>query len=114
LQNLGDGGATRPLPRDGGIEELHGDPTVGPRPQGLDQRSKMEEAVPKINYCINVSPSQRNGAVPAPLFGRWAEMARQLPRWARPSGRPPIVCKTFDSSICIPGFQSPSDVHNLL
>jgi len=25
------GGATRPLPRDGGVEELHGDPTVGPR-----------------------------------------------------------------------------------
>jgi len=28
----GDGGATRPLPKDGGVEELHGDPTVGPRP----------------------------------------------------------------------------------
>jgi len=25
------GGATRLLPRDGGVEELHGDPTVGPR-----------------------------------------------------------------------------------
>jgi len=25
----GGGGATRPLPRDGGVEELHGDPTVG-------------------------------------------------------------------------------------
>jgi len=25
------GGATRPLPRDGGVEELHGDPTVGPK-----------------------------------------------------------------------------------
>jgi len=29
----GVGGATRPLPRDGGVEELHGDPTVGPRPK---------------------------------------------------------------------------------
>jgi len=28
-----DGGATRPLPMDGGVEELHGDPTVGPRPK---------------------------------------------------------------------------------
>jgi len=27
------GGATRPLRRDGGVEELHGDPTVGPRPK---------------------------------------------------------------------------------
>jgi len=27
------GGATRSLPRDGGVEELHGDPTVGPRPK---------------------------------------------------------------------------------
>jgi len=24
------GGATRPLPRDGGMEELHGDPTIRP------------------------------------------------------------------------------------
>jgi len=27
------GGATRSLPRDGGVEELHGDPTVGPHPK---------------------------------------------------------------------------------
>jgi len=27
------GGATRPLPRDESVEELHGDPTVGPRPK---------------------------------------------------------------------------------
>jgi len=27
----GGAGATRPLPRDEGVEELHGDPTVGPR-----------------------------------------------------------------------------------
>jgi len=27
------GGATRPLPRNGGVEELHGDPSVGPRPK---------------------------------------------------------------------------------
>jgi len=29
------GGATQPLSRDGGVEELHGDPTVGPRLLGL-------------------------------------------------------------------------------
>jgi len=29
----GVGDATRPLLRDGGVEELHGDPTVGPRPK---------------------------------------------------------------------------------
>jgi len=27
------GGATRPLSRDEGVEELHGDQTVGPRPK---------------------------------------------------------------------------------
>jgi len=45
------GGATQPLPRDGGVEELHGDPTVGPRPTG----------------CTNVSPPQRDGAATVPL-----------------------------------------------
>jgi len=29
----GGGAAVRPLPRDGGVEELHGDPTVGARPK---------------------------------------------------------------------------------
>jgi len=28
-----DGGATRPLPRDGGVEEHHGEPTDEPRPK---------------------------------------------------------------------------------
>jgi len=27
------GGAIRPFPKDGGVEELHGDLTVGPRPK---------------------------------------------------------------------------------
>ena len=29
----GGGGTTQPLPRDGGAEELRGDPTVGPHPK---------------------------------------------------------------------------------
>jgi len=29
--SYGGGGATQPLPRDGGVEELHGDPTVESR-----------------------------------------------------------------------------------
>ena len=29
----GGGGTTRPLPKDGGAEELRGDPTVGPHPK---------------------------------------------------------------------------------
>ena len=29
----GGGGTTRPLPRDGGAEELRGDPAVGPHPK---------------------------------------------------------------------------------
>jgi len=31
--NTCDGGATRPLPRDGGVEELHRDSTVGLSPK---------------------------------------------------------------------------------
>jgi len=31
--NKGGGGATLPLSRDGGVEELHGYPKVGPRPK---------------------------------------------------------------------------------
>ena len=30
---VGGGGTTRPLPRDGGAEELRGDPAVGPHPK---------------------------------------------------------------------------------
>jgi len=30
---FGSGGATQPLPSDGGVEELHGDPSVGPCPK---------------------------------------------------------------------------------
>jgi len=32
------------------MEELHRGPTVGATPQGLDQRSKMEEVVPKMAH----------------------------------------------------------------
>jgi len=32
------------------VEELHGDPTVKATPQGLDQKSKMEEVVLKIAH----------------------------------------------------------------
>ena len=37
----GGGGTTRPLPRDGGAEELRGDPTVG--------KSRIEREEPKID-----------------------------------------------------------------
>jgi len=33
-----------------GAEELHRDPIVGATPHGLDQRSKMEELVPKMAH----------------------------------------------------------------
>jgi len=56
----GGSGATRPLPRNRGLEELHGNPTVGPRPKVCTNGQKWKKA----------------------------EMARQLPRGARPSGRP--------------------------
>jgi len=37
------GGAIRPLPRDGGVEELHGDPTVGPRPKVWTRGQKRKK-----------------------------------------------------------------------
>jgi len=36
------GGATRSLPRDGGVVKLHGDPTVGPRPNGWTRGQKWK------------------------------------------------------------------------
>jgi len=40
---LSGGGATRPLPWDGGVEELYGDPNSRATSQVLGQRSKMKE-----------------------------------------------------------------------
>jgi len=37
------GGATQSLPMDGGVEELHGDPTVGPRPKVGTRGQKWKE-----------------------------------------------------------------------
>jgi len=37
------GGATRPLPRDGGVEELHGDLTVRPRPKVWTRGKKWKK-----------------------------------------------------------------------
>jgi len=46
-----DGGATRPLPRNGGVEDLHEDPTVGPRPKvwirGQNGRSSANDGAPE-------------------------------------------------------------------
>jgi len=47
----GGGGDTRPLPRDGGVEELHGDPTVGPRPKVWNGRSSDKDGAPKRLEC---------------------------------------------------------------
>jgi len=42
------GGATQPLPRDGGVAELPWRPNSQATPQGLDQSSKIKEVVPKM------------------------------------------------------------------
>jgi len=39
----GGGGATRPLPRDGGVEELQGDPKVGPHPKVWTRGQKWKK-----------------------------------------------------------------------
>jgi len=41
--DFGTGGATRPLPRDGGVDKLHGDPTVGPRPKVWTRGQKQKK-----------------------------------------------------------------------
>jgi len=57
------GGATRPLPRDGGMRELYGGPTVG-----LGQRSKMEDVAPerlgtsrRVNVVVRSPPLYPRG-----------------------------------------------------
>jgi len=42
---LGGGGATQPLPTDGGVKEPHGDPTVGPHPKVWTRGQKWKK------YC---------------------------------------------------------------
>jgi len=37
------GGATRPLPRDGDVEELDGDPIIGPRPKVWTRGQKRKK-----------------------------------------------------------------------
>jgi len=44
-------GATRPIPRDGGIEELHGDPTVGPRPKVWTRGQKRKKWCRRWHGC---------------------------------------------------------------
>jgi len=54
----GGGGATRPLLRDGGAKELHGDPTIGPRPnvwtRGQNGKSSTKDGAPERLKCGTV------------------------------------------------------------
>jgi len=40
---LKDGGSTRPIPMDGRVEELYGDPTVGPHPKVWTRGQKWKK-----------------------------------------------------------------------
>jgi len=54
--SFGGGGATRPLPRDGGVEELHGDPTVGPCPKVWTEVRDLfglRVKLPPVTTCLN-------------------------------------------------------------
>jgi len=57
-KTINGGGATRPLLRDGGMEELHRDPTVGhiPRsgPEVKNGRSSAEDGAPERLGCRTV------------------------------------------------------------
>jgi len=52
------GGAIRSLPRDEGVEELHGDPTFGPRPKAGAEvkigRSGAKDGAPETLGCGTV------------------------------------------------------------
>jgi len=50
---LSGGGATRPLPRDRGVEELHGDPTVGPRSTSTKETTKGTFSVFESNCHLS-------------------------------------------------------------
>jgi len=53
------GGATRPLPRDGGVEELHGETTVEPRPNIWrdNPEGELDPAEGVRRRCKKNSPS---------------------------------------------------------
>jgi len=55
------GGATRPLPRNGSMEELHGDPTVGPAPKSKPEvksskRQTKPTCVPRVREVESSNP----------------------------------------------------------
>jgi len=80
-QILLNSGATRLLPRDGVVEELHhGDPTVEPRLKAWTRGQKW----------TNVSPHQRGGAVPRrpTLLREVGRNGETTTRGVWPSGRP--------------------------
>jgi len=97
------GSANRPLPSDGGAEELCRDPTDDPNPIGLDQRSKAD--VEQKMGCegirmrdtrtvrqmlldfINVPSPHRGDAVPGPL-PCGSKFDRTCSHRDRPSGLP--------------------------
>jgi len=41
--SIAGGGATRPLPRNGGVEGLHRDPTIGPHPKVWTRGQKWKK-----------------------------------------------------------------------
>jgi len=60
------GGATRPLPRDGGVEKLHRDPTVGSRPKSRSEvkngRSGAEDDAPEARMRDSQGGSESDPA----------------------------------------------------
>jgi len=64
---LGDGDATGPVPRGGGVEELYGRPNSRATPQGSVA-------------LTNVSPPHRDGAIPAPLTSSGRNGEETIPK----------------------------------
>jgi len=55
------GGATRPLPRVGSVEELHGDPAVWPRPKVWTRGQKWKPTSFRLNVVVRSPPLYLRG-----------------------------------------------------
>ena len=86
LDSGGGGGFTRPIPGDGGADQLRGVPIIGrlhtdgtrgPEVRGYG-RIWTDADGPVQGICTNDKPPQRGGAVLFPALGR-VEMACQFP-----------------------------------
>jgi len=76
---LGGGGATRPPPKDGSVEELHRDPTVGPRPKSGPEVKNGRSCAEDSAGEVRMRDSQRGGKSDSAEGVRWRCMKNSPP-----------------------------------